>query len=85
MLATPLAGLERSMYGRERRVLLRHYLEHELSKAALAEKVGVSRRTIYYWLETGQLDRELDDQPVRYSGRPPEWHSSDRSFLRSGL
>ena len=59
------------MYGRERRVLLRHYLEQELSKAALAEKLGVSRRTIYYWLETGQLDRELDDQPVRYSGRPP--------------
>jgi transposase len=59
------------MFGREQRVLLRHYLEQGLSKTAVAERLGISRRTVYYWVETGQLDRELDDEPVRYRARPP--------------
>ena len=59
------------MFGREQRVLLRHYLEQGLSKAAVAERLGISRRSVYYWVETGQLDRELDDEPVRYRARPP--------------
>lgn len=58
------------MYGREQRVLLRHYLERGLSKAEIAREHGVSRRTVYYWLETGQLDRDLDNAPVRYASRP---------------
>ncbi len=41
------------MYGWERRVLLRHYLEQGLTKTAIAERVGVSRRTLYHWLATG--------------------------------
>lgn len=57
------------MYGREQRVLLRHYLERGLSKAELARELGVSRRTIYHWIETRQLDRELDGEPVRYGPR----------------
>ena len=32
-------------------------------------RVGVSRRTVYHWIETGQLDRELDAEPVRYGPR----------------
>ena len=48
------------MYGREQRVLLRHYLERGLSKAEVARELGVSRRTVYHWIETGQLDRDLD-------------------------
>jgi transposase len=59
------------MYGREKRVLLRHYLEQGLKKSELAEKLGIHRRTIYHWIETGQLDRELDDELVRYKPRPP--------------
>jgi transposase len=59
------------MYGREQRVLLRHYLERGLSKAEVARELGVSRRTVYQWIESGQLDRELDDAPVRYAPRPP--------------
>ena len=43
------------MYAREQRVLLRHYLEQGLSKAELARTLGVSRRTVYYWLKSGQL------------------------------
>ena len=47
------------MYGWERLVLLRHLLDEGLTKAAIAERLGVSRRVIYHWLETGQLDRDV--------------------------
>jgi transposase len=59
------------MYGREQRVLLRHYLERGLSKAEIARELGVSRRTVHHWIATGQLERELDEAPVRYAARPP--------------
>jgi transposase len=59
------------MYGREQRVLLRHYLERGLSKADVARELGISRRTVYHWIASGQLDRELDDAAVRYAPRPP--------------
>ena len=58
------------MYAREHRVLLRHYLEQGLSKTAIARTLRVSRRTVYHWIDTGQLDRELDDGPVQYTPRP---------------
>jgi hypothetical protein len=41
------------------------------SSTAIAEKLGVSRRTVYHWIETSQLDRNLDAEPVRYAPRPP--------------
>lgn len=59
------------MYAREHRVLLRHYLEQGLSKTTIARTLHVSRRTVYHWINTGQLDRELDDGPVQYTPRPP--------------
>ncbi len=59
------------MIGLERRVLLRHYLEQGLTKTAIAERLGISRRTIYHWIETGQPDGDLDAEPVRYKPRPP--------------
>jgi transposase len=40
----------------ETRVLLIHYLEQGLSKAAIAREVGIDRRTVYRWLADGQLD-----------------------------
>ena len=43
------------MYGREKRVLLREYLEQGLTKTALAVKLGLSRRTIHHWIETGAV------------------------------
>ena len=58
------------MYGREQRVLLRHYLERGLSKAEIARELGVSRRTVYHWVEGGQLDREVDNTAVQYTPRP---------------
>ncbi|WP_440996274.1 helix-turn-helix domain-containing protein [Arhodomonas sp. SL1] len=51
--------------------MLRHYLERGLSKAQLARELGVSRWTIYHWIESGQLDRRLDGEPVRYGPRAP--------------
>ena len=59
------------MFGRETRVLLRHYLEQGMSKAAIARQVGVSRRTVYRWIASSQLDRELDDEAVTYESRSP--------------
>ena len=59
------------MIGRETRVLLRHYLEHGVSKAEVARRLAVSRRTVYRWIASGQLDRELDDEAVRYGPRRP--------------
>ena len=58
------------MYGWEPRVLLKHYLEQGPSNTAIAERIGVSRRTIYHWIETGQLERDLDAETVRYPARP---------------
>src|SRR5690348_10228544 len=59
------------MFGRETRMLLRHYLEQGASKSALARRLGVSRDTIHRWIRDGELDRDLDDAPVRYGPRRP--------------
>lgn len=66
------------MYAREQRVLLRHYLEQGLSKSEIARTLKVSRRTVYHWINTGQLDRDLDGGPVRYAPRPPVARKIDR-------
>ena len=58
------------MIGWEERVLLRHYLEQGMTKTAAAKLAGVSRRTVHYWIETGQLDRDLSDATVQYGPRP---------------
>ena len=62
------------MHGWETRMLLRHYLQRGVSKAALAGRFGVSRRTIHEWVETGQLDRDLSSGGARYSPRPAVPH-----------
>lgn len=59
------------MYGRDTLVLLRHYLDLGLSKTAIAHQLGVSRRALYHWLTTGQLDRDVDPAlPRRPRPRP---------------
>lgn len=57
------------MIGWESRVLLRHYLAEGLTKTAIAEQLGISRRTITRWIADGELDRDLDEPP-RYRARP---------------
>lgn len=59
------------MFGRETRMLLRHYLEQGTSKSALARQLGVHRDTIHRWIREGELDRDLDGEPVRYGPRRP--------------
>ena len=58
------------MIGREKRVLLRHYLGQRMEKAAIARHLEISRRTGYNWIETGELDRGADGKAVRYGPRP---------------
>jgi len=53
------------VYGWDTLVLLRHLLDEGLSKTAIARRLGVSRRVIYHWLATGQLDRDLAAPPPR--------------------
>jgi transposase len=56
----------------EIRVLLAHYLEQGLSKAAIARQLGINRRTINRWIASGQLAREVETRevprPVRKKG-----------------
>src|SRR5207245_2941935 len=66
----PLPHEGGAMFGRERRVLLKDYLDQGLSKSAIAERLGISRRTVYRWITTGQLERDLDAD-VHYHPRPP--------------
>jgi transposase len=52
-------------------MLLRHYLEQSWTKTAIAEHLGITTRTIERWIAAGDLDRDLDAEPVRYGPRPP--------------
>jgi hypothetical protein len=58
------------VYGREKRVLLREYLEQGLTKTALAVKLGISRRTIHHWVETGQLEQPYPETRTPAGGLP---------------
>jgi transposase len=54
-------------------VLLQHLLDDGLSKTAIAQRLGVSRRVIYHWLATGQLGRDVDAPvPRSYAPRPTQ-------------
>jgi len=59
------------MIGWKRRVFLRHYLRQGMTKTAVAEMLGVGRRTVHRWIHTGQLDRDLSPETVHYGPRPP--------------
>jgi len=48
------------VYGWDTLVLLQHLLDEKLSKRAIAQRLGVSRRVVYYWIATGQLSRDVD-------------------------
>ena len=66
------------MFGRETRMLLKHYLDQGASKSALARQFGVSRDTIHRWIRDGDLDRDLDGASVQYGPRPPVPTKLDR-------
>ncbi len=61
------------MYGWDSLVLLQHLLDDGLSKTAIAQRLGVSRRVIYHWLATGQLTPDVDAPvPRQYAPRPTQ-------------
>ena len=57
------------MHGIEKRLLVKRYLEEGVSKSATARAVGISRRTVYNWIEAGELERDPDDLSVQYGPR----------------
>ena len=59
------------MHGIEKRRKMRRYLEAGMSKAMTARLLGVSRRTLYNWIEAGELERDPDDEHLQYGPRPP--------------
>jgi hypothetical protein len=73
------------VHGWDTLVLLKHYLESGLSKTAIARQLGVSRRAIYHWIQTGQLDRELSGTaPVRQRMTNPLCISGGRAGQMPG-
>ena len=58
------------------RMLLKHYLDQGMTKAELSRRFGVSRRTIHYWIESGELDRDLARGQTRYAPRPAAGQAS---------
>ena len=59
------------MFEREKRVLARHYLDEGMSKAEVARRVGIGRRTLYNWIADGLLEGRLGDQKGGYGPRRP--------------
>src|SRR3954469_25110486 len=51
-------------------MLLRHYLEQNWTKTKIAEHLGITTRTIERWIAAGDLERDLDTDPVQYGPRP---------------
>lgn len=59
-------------------MLLKHYMDHGVTKAELSRHFGVNRRTIYHWIETDQPDRHLEASARGYSPRPPVAYELDQ-------
>ena len=74
------------MFGWERLVLLRHLLDEGLTKTAIAAHLGVSRRVLYDWIASGQLDRDLTGgMPARTRRTPPAKLAPFHGIIRARL
>ncbi len=71
------------MFDIETRIQMRHYLEQGLSKTATARLLGISRRTVYNWIDAGELERDPDDRTLMYGPRAPRAKKIDpyRGYL----
>lgn len=57
------------MFGSEKRVLAKHYLDQGLSHSAVARLLGINRRTLHRWIERGVMTDTVAEP--RYTPRPP--------------
>jgi len=53
------------VFGWDTLVLLKHLLDEGLTKTDIAKRLGVSRRVVHHWIQTGQLDRDLESAAPR--------------------
>lgn len=53
------------MFGWDTLVLLKHLLDEGLTKTDIAKRLGVSRRVVHHWIQTGQLERDLESAAPR--------------------
>jgi transposase len=59
------------MFGSEKRVLAKHYLDQGLSRQAVADLLGISRRTLHRWEQEGLLEGPVPERKyVRREPRP---------------
>jgi transposase len=59
------------MFGSEKRVLAKHYLDQGLSRQAVADLLGIHPRTLQRWAVAGLLDQPVRDRKyVRREPRP---------------
>jgi transposase len=68
------------MLSKEDFILLHHFLKEGLSKSAIADKLGINRRTVYRYLENGKTE-------PRYGPRVPQPYLIDafRVYIRGRL
>jgi hypothetical protein len=64
------------MIGREKRMLLRHYLEQGVSKSALARQLGISRDTIHRWVRARVIWTGTSMRDPWSTGRGPRYRRS---------
>lgn len=67
------------MFERGKRVQARHYLDEGMSRAEVARRVGIGRRTLYNWIADGLLEGRLGDQ----KGDTVPGDLARRSWIRS--
>jgi len=76
-----------AVFEREKRVQARHYLDEGMSRAEVARRVGIGRRTLYNWIADGLLEGRLGDQQGRYGPRRPRASKLDpfKGIIRTRL
>lgn len=57
------------MFGSEKRVLAKHYLDQGLSQTAVADLLGINRRTLQRWMQRGAIEEPVAEPG--YTPRPP--------------
>jgi transposase len=57
------------VFGSEKRVLARHYLNQGLPQTAVADLLGINRRTLHRWIRQGLVEEPIIEP--RYTPRPP--------------